>query len=169
MKPQILREGVRCDDFFLAESSRKVSVEDIADAEHQEELVFHGEVKWMDRPSSDDGYDGPVLLGVVGDGGIGHHVYSAGGPAVTQKTWGEGPGESTGLYLFKDGTIRRLSPWEAMRAHSFPESLLMKVRELGLEQAELYRLVGNSIPVSALKAIISHIMTLVDSSQIPAV
>ena len=167
--PSVLRDGVSSDDFFPEESSHKVSLEDIADKAFSDDLVYDGPVKWIEREDVDPTYDGPVLLGIVANGGIGHHVYSANGPVITQKTWGEGPGASTGLYLFRDGTIRRLSPAEAMRTHSFTPALISAVHEMGLEQSELYRLVRNSIPVMALRTLTSHLLRLVDPTQIPSV
>ena len=165
--PRLLRAGVSVDDFFPAEPEvRKTKVVDIADEAHDPSLVYDGAIEWIAREEDAD-YDGPILLGRIGEGGIGMHVYCASGPAITQKTWGEGHGQSTGLYRFPDGTVRRLSTWEAMRAHSFPPHVISKVHDLGLDTTALYRLVGNSIPVMTMRTLISHILSLLDVSQIP--
>ena len=154
-------------DLFPVEPGSLVTrLVDIVDKEHDPELIFCGNVKWTPRDDGDADYDGPVKLGVVEPGGIGHHVYSAAGPAITQKTWGEGPGRSTGLYKFPGGIVRRLSPWEAMRCHSFPEPLICKIQGLGLSEEQAYRLVGNSIPVMAMRKLIEHVLSIVDHSQI---
>ena len=170
--PRMLREGVTVDDFFEPELEvRKTKVVDIVDVEEELDpsLIYDGPVEWMDRVESDEDYDGPVLLGRIGEGGIGMHVYCAMGPAITQKTWGEGYGRSTGLYRFPDGTVRRLSTREAMRAHSFPARVVSQVHDLGLESEELYRLVGNSIPVKTMRSLVENILSLLDPSQIPTI
>jgi len=108
-----------------------------------------------------DGYDGPRLWGTIGKGGMGWSVYDGRkGPGVTQKTWGQGPGGATALYW--DGvSVRRLSPWESMRTHSFPPRLitwLQRRRDVTWEDA--YRLCGNSIPVGMLTDVVSHIVSI---------
>ena len=102
-------------------------------------------VTWFAERDPDPSYDGPKLLGVIGVGGMGWSVYDADGPGVTQKTWGQGPGGATGLYW--DGvTVRRLSPWEALRLHSIPESVITCLRQLPddvVDDTAAYRLCGN--------------------------
>ena len=110
----------------------------------------------------DPDYDGPRLWGTLGLGGMGWSIYDATtGPVVTQKTWGQGPGGATALYW--DGSrVRRLSPWEALRMHSFPEtfiSWLKRRRDVTWEDA--YRLCGNSIPIGMLTDAISHIISII--------
>ena len=165
--PGVLREGVGVDDLFLPEPGpTSVGLVQFADATHDPELVYKGPVTWCDRRQIDPDYDGPILLGVAGSGGIGHHVYDATGPVVTQKTWGQGPGAATGLYKFADGTIRRLSTTESLRAHSFPETLIEELGGMGLGDDTIQRLAGNSIPVKTLQAVISHVVSLLDPAQI---
>lgn len=142
---------------------------DVTDVDYDDSLVYDGPVNWLTRRPEDPGYDGPIKLGQVANGGIGHSVYSAEGPAVTQKTWGEGPGASTGLYKFPGGIIRRLSPFEAMRAHSFPQPLISTIQSMECSEEECYRLIGNSIPVLTLQSVISHVLSVVDTAQIPTV
>jgi len=139
---------------------------EIADPVPDRQLRYIGPVSWSRRPH-DPTYDGPIKIGVVGDGGIGKHVYCAKGPAITQKTWGEGPGASTGLYKFPGGVTRRLSTAEAMRTHSFPETTIQTIHEMEFTEEERYRLVGNSIPVKTLRAVISHVLSIIDPAQIP--
>ena len=108
-----------------------------------------------------DGYDGPRLWGTIGKGGMGWSIYDARkGPGVTQKTWGQGPGGATALYW--DGvSARRLSPWEAMRTHSFPPRLITwPQRRKDVTWEDAYRLCGNSIPVGMLTDVVSHILPL---------
>ena len=73
---------------------------------------------------------------------------------------GQGPGGATALYW--DGvSVRRLSPWESMRTHSFPPRLitwLQRRRDVTWEDA--YRLCGNSIPVGMLTDVVSHIVSI---------
>ena len=98
---------------------------------------------------------------------MGWSVYDATGPAVTQKTWGQGPGGATALYLDSEGRVRRLSPWEALRTHSFPETFVDYLRETpllggdGEREGTVYRLCGNSIPINMLRDVVAHAVTLI--------
>ena len=88
--------------------------------------------------------------------------------SIYMKTWGQGPGGATALYW--DGLrVRRLSPWEALRTHSFPEafiSWLKQRRDVTWEEA--YRLCGNSIPIGMLTDVISHIISIIKPQVLSA-
>ena len=120
-------------------------------------------VTWLPERDHDPSYDGPRLVGVIGAGGMGWSIYDCNGPAVTQKTWGQGPGGATGLYW--DGErVRRLSPWEAMRTHSIPEHVITCLRQMPHvvdPETTAYRLCGNGIPVGMLTDVISQILAIV--------
>ena len=166
--PGMLREGVQVGEFFPSLSGQQFCcLEDIADDIYDEALVHSGPINWLDRRGDDDrAYSGPILLGKIGEGGIGQHVYCASGPVITQKTWGEGAGEASGLYRFKDGVVRRLAPAEAMRAHSFPDPVISAACSFPPE--EQTKLVGNSIPVQSLRRLMAHLLGCVlDQAQVP--
>jgi hypothetical protein len=114
-----------------------------------------------------DGYDGPRLVGTIGIGGMGWSVYDGSGPAVTMKTWGQGPGGATALYRDSAGRIRRLSEWEALRTHSFPDEFAAFLKSQPDVTAEdVYRLCGNSIPVLMLRDVVDHIVTNIIRPQV---
>ena len=116
-----------------------------------------------------EGYDGPRLVGTIGIGGMGWSVYDGSGPAVTMKTWGQGPGGATALYRDSTGRIRRLSQWEALRTHSFPDEFAEFLqRQPDVTAEDVYRLCGNSIPVLMLRDAVDHIITNIIRPQVLA-
>ena len=169
--PECMREGVTAENFFTVEgtSSDEVMVETCLDDEPEEGLVVPAD-DVTTLPTRDvDGYDGPRLVGTIGIGGMGWSVYDATGPAVTMKTWGQGPGGATAVYKDTAGRFRRLSPWEAMRTHSFPADFIAYLRdEVELDWESAYRLCGNSIPIAMLSDVVRHIITDVIKPQVVA-
>ena len=165
IQPQFLREGVHPDELkppAMPAGCATAQLAELVDEVVDEDLIYTGSVRWVERQGDDPSYDGPQLLGVIGQGGIGHHVYAP-TRAVTQKTWGEGPGGATGLYRFEDGTVRALSATESFRAHSFPDTILHAIQHT-ISPTELQHLVGNSIPYRTMRAMMAHVLSL---SQIP--
>ena len=167
--PECLVDGAGEADFFSAEgtSSDEVTVERCFGSEVEARLLVPQEdVMWLPERDN-DGYDGPRLTGTIGVGGMGWSVYDSKGPAVTQKTWGQGPGGATALYLDSEGRVRRLSPWEALRTHSFPETFVDYLRETpllgsdGEREETVYRLCGNSIPINMLADVVAHAVALI--------
>ena len=164
--PECLRENVGAEQFFSSErtaAAATVMVANCLDRFPEPGLVYDrlDHVQRAPERETVDGYDGPRLWGTIGKGGMGWSIYDGRkGPGVTQKTWGQGPGGATALYW--DGTsVRRLSPWESMRTHSFPPGLitwLQQRRDVTWEDA--YRLCGNSIPVGMLTDVVSHIVSI---------
>jgi len=169
--PECMREGVTAANFFTVEgtSSDEVMVETCLDGEPEEGLVVPAD-DVTTLPTRDvDGYDGPRLVGMIGIGGMGWSVYDATDPAVTMKTWGQGPGGATAVYKDSAGRFRRLSPWEAMRTHSFPADFIAYLRdEVKLDWESAYRLCGNSIPIAMLSDVVRHIVTDVIKPQVVA-
>ena len=146
----------------------RCNLESFAEEEWDASLEFDGQVAWKHRDVGDGDYDGPVLVGTIDGGGIGRQVYCSSGPVITQKTTGEGPGMTTGLYLFADGTVRRLSTTEACRSHSFPEPLIRFLQSAEIPESVIYRIVRNSIPVNTMKAVLTAVLSAVDPSQVPS-
>ena len=67
--------------------------------------------------------------------------------------------------------MRRLSPWEALRTHSFPVEVpegLNHTSEIEDDDRDgtVCRLCGNSIPVLALRDVIEHIVTNIIKPQV---
>ena len=174
VRPDCMREDVSVADFFSAEGTSRdeVTVESCFDASVEEELIVpSADVRQL--PERDPaGYDGPRLVGTIGLGGMGWSVYCAKGPAVTQKTWGQGPGGPTALYRDSSGRVRRLSPWEALRTHSFPDEAIEWLRTTpqitGDRDETVYRLCGNSIPIRMLANVVDHVVTNIIKPQVLA-
>ena len=105
-------DGKDATDFFTVErtsSDDEVTVATCLDSEPEEGPQVPGEdVTWLNERDA-TGYDGPRLVGTIGSGGMGWSVYDENGHAVTQKTWGQGPGGATALYRDSDWRVRRLS------------------------------------------------------------
>ena len=176
IRPDCIVDGKDATDFFTVErtsSDDEVTVASCLDSEPEEGLQVPSEdVTWLDERDA-TGYDGPRLVGTIGIGGMGWSVYDENGPAVTQKTWGQGPGGATALYRDSDWRVRRLSPWEALRTHSFPAEVsewLKHTSEIEDDDRDgtAYRLCGNSIPVLTLRDVIEHIVTNIIKPQVLA-
>ena len=174
IRPDCIVDGKDATDFFTVErtsSDDEVTVATCLDSEPEEGLQVPGEdVTWLNERDA-TGYDGPRLVGTIGIGGMGWSVYDENGPAVTQKTWGQGPGGATALYRDSDWRVRRLSPWEALRTHSFPAEAsewLKHTSEIDDDDRDgtVYRLCGNSIPVLTLRDAIEHIVTNIIKPQV---
>ena len=145
-----------------------MTVESCLDDEPEEGLEYHDGIVWLPERDATD-WDGPRLVGTIGIGGMGWSVYDSTGPAVTMKTWGQGPGGATALYRDSQGRVRRLSPWEAMRTHSFPDDFISHLRDTAqISWEAAYRLCGNSIPVLTLRGVVEHLVTTVIKPQVLA-
>ena len=160
-------DGKDATDFFTVERTScddEVAAATCLDSEPGEGLQVPGEdVTWLNERDTTS-YDGPRLVGTIGIGGMGSSVYDENGPAVAQKTWGQGPGGATALYRNSAWRVRRLSPWEVLRTHSFPAEVpewLKHTSEIEDDDRDgtVYRLCGNSIPVLTLRDAIEHIVT----------
>ena len=168
--PECIVDGKDASDFFSFEgtSLRSVTVESCLDGEPGEGLEYHDSAEWLPARDTTD-WDGPRLVGTIGIGGMGWSVYDAKGPAVTMKTWGQGPGGATALYRDSRGRVRRLSPWEAMKTHSFPDDFISYLRDTArISWEEAYRLCGNSIPILTLRGVVEHLVTSVIKPQVVA-
>ena len=174
IRPECIVDGKDATDFFTVErtsSDDEVTVATCLDSEPEQGLQVPSEdVTWLNERDA-TGYDGPRLVGTIGIGGMGWSVYDENGPAVTQKTWGQGPGGATALYRDSDWRVRRLSPWEALRTHSFPAEAsewLKHTSEIDDDDRDetVYRLCGNSIPVLTLRDVIEHIVTNIIKPQV---
>ena len=83
------------------------------------------------------------------------------------KTWGQGPGGATALYRDPTERIRRLSQWEALRTHSFPDELAEFLqRQPDVPAEDVYRLCDNSILVLVLRDVVDHIVTNIIRPQV---
>ena len=171
VRPDCIVAGKSAVDLFAAEGTSSldsVTVESCLDSEPEDGLEYHDSVEWLPARDTTD-WDGPRLVGTIGIGGMGWSVYDAKGPAVTMKTWGQGPGGATALYRDSLGRVRRLSPWEAMKTHSFPDDFISYLRDTArISWEEAYRLCGNSIPVLTLRGVVEHLVTSVIKPQVMA-
>ena len=172
IQPECIADGKTAVDFFSVEgtSCDEVTVGSCLDGVPDDGLLYPRPQDVTILPEREtDGYDGPRLVGTIGIGGMGWSVYDATGPAVTMKTWGQGPGGATALYRDAEGRIRRLSPWEALRTHSFPMEFIEFLRaHPDVSETDAYRLCGNSIPVLMLRDIVEHIVNNIIKPQVLA-
>ena len=167
--PEYIKAGMTVEDIWqqeeLAPSARLAAVMD--ETPEHESLVYTQDCSFLPARAVDEEYDGPRLIAYAKGGkGMGWSVYSSEGPAVTLKTWGQGPGGPTALYLH-NGQIRRLSPREALAAHSFSSKTMGVVesmlREREISWSQIYRLAGNSIPVGMLNSVVRGVVSIVDA------
>jgi DNA (cytosine-5)-methyltransferase 1 len=52
-----------------------------------------------------------------------------------------------------DYRIRRLTPLECFRLQGFPDGMVQKARELGISDAQLYKMAGNAVTVNVAQAV----------------
>ena len=69
---------------------------------------------------------------------------------------GGGLGAKTGLYV-QDGRVRKLTPPECMRLMDFDDVDFYKLRDIGMSDAQLYRMCGNSIVVNVVCEIMKNL------------
>jgi len=89
----------------------------------------------------------------------GMRVYDSHGIAITQSSLGGGGGAKTGLYLI-DNKIRRLTPLESFRLQGFPDDIVQKAYEIGIEDKYLQKIAGNSVTVNVVQEIARRIKLL---------
>ena len=53
--------------------------------------------------------------------------------------------------------IRRLTPTECFRLQGFPDGMIQQARELGISDAQLYKMAGNAITVNVAQTIAEKI------------
>lgn len=85
-------------------------------------------------------------------------IYSTNGLAKTIASNGGGVGAKTGLYMMKDGRVRRLTPRECWRIQGFPDEYFYRAKEVGLSDNQLYKQAGNAVTVNVAEAIGKEIM-----------
>ena len=99
------------------------------------------------------GYIAEPKLKKLVDGREGERVYDPAGISSTVKAGGGGHGGKSGLYLikpgiYKDRTIRRLTPLECERLQSFPDFWTD-----GLKDGQRYKCIGNAVTASVIEFI----------------
>ena len=65
-------------------------------------------------------------------------------------------GAKTGLYV-QGGRVRKLTPLECMRLMDFDDADFYKLRDIGMSDAQLYRMCGNSIVVNVVCEIMKNL------------
>ena len=95
-----------------------------------------------------------IRVGEIGKGGQGQRLYSISGlsPSLMSNS---ASGTKAGFYDI-DQSIRKLTPRECFRLQGFPDSF--KFPE-DISDSRLYNLIGNSVPVPVVKAIMENIHT----------
>jgi DNA (cytosine-5)-methyltransferase 1 len=81
-------------------------------------------------------------VGKIGKGSQGQRIYSPMGLACTQQALGGGQGAKTGLYLMKDGRVRKLSVNEQKRVMGFSSRFKM---DCEVPDETCRRLLGNAV------------------------
>jgi len=61
--------------------------------------------------------------------------------------------------------IRKLTPVECFRLQSFPESSIIKLKQSGIKNTQLYRMAGNSVTVNVIQSIGTNIVHLSNGSS----
>lgn len=90
----------------------------------------------------------------------GSRVYDANGLSSTLSAQGVGGlGGHSGLYLVPNWRIRRLSPLECFRLQAFPDTYYFKLKEAGISNAQLYKMAGNAVTTTVIKAIADSLQT----------
>ncbi|MBU2395801.1 MAG: DNA cytosine methyltransferase, partial [Gammaproteobacteria bacterium] len=94
----------------------------------------------------------PIQIGKIGKGGQGERIYSKYGISVTLKSEG-----GAGLYEIEPGTFRKLTPLECFRLQGFPDEFVIRAKEAGISNQQLYRQAGNAVTTTVIKAILNSL------------
>lgn len=105
-------------------------------------------------------FDKPVRVATIGKGGQGERVYHSQGKSVTLSANGGGRGAKTGLYEIK-GLIRKLTPLECERLQTLPDGWT----DVGLSDAQRYKIIGNGFTVDVIAHILSYIPELNENAD----
>ena len=100
-------------------------------------------------------FDKPVRVATIGKGGQGERIYHIDGKSVTLSANGGGRGAKTGLYEINEH-IRKLTPLECERLQTLPDGWT----DLGLSDAQRYKIIGNGFTVAVIAHILKHIPEL---------
>jgi len=79
----------------------------------------------------------------------GMRIYDRNGISCTLSAEGGGWGAKTGLYLFPDNRVRRLTPNECFRLQGFSDEYFKKIRSLHSD-TQLYKQIGNAVTVPVI-------------------
>ena len=95
----------------------------------------------------------------------GFRVYSLRSPAPCLLAYGKeefcGPGKNTQFYLDDYGNIRLLTVREAARIHNFTDRCIDSL--MAMSESKAYSLIGNSVPVATMGAMLRGILTALDT------
>jgi len=117
-------------------------------------LLARQYANWNGNFVAEENNNKTIPLGYVGRTNCqGNRVYSIYGVATTICANGGGRGAKTGLYLTEDFRIRRLTPLECFRLQGFPDDIYYKAKELGISDAQLYKMTGNAVTVQVVQTI----------------
>jgi DNA (cytosine-5)-methyltransferase 1 len=122
----------------------------------------HVDAEAAARAEKSDGF-GTIPVGRIGDrkpARQGYRSYSPYGQAVTFTRRGGGPGCESGLYLV-NGRVRRLHPREMARCMGLPEAFRLP-EAFGVAR----RLLGNSVAVPVVRAVIERIAALLQRPRL---
>lgn len=61
-----------------------------------------------------------------------------------------------------DYRIRRLTPLECFRLQGFPDGMVQQARELGISDAQLYKMAGNAVTVNVARAVAEKLAEVVN-------
>jgi DNA (cytosine-5)-methyltransferase 1 len=94
----------------------------------------------------------PFQIGKLNKGGQGERIYSVHSPGITLSAYGGGAAAKTGAYLVGK-KVRKLTPKECLRMQGFPSDF-----KLPESKNVCYRLLGNSVSVPVISAILAEIL-----------
>lgn len=60
--------------------------------------------------------------------------------------------------------IRRLTPLECFRLQGFPDDIVKKAYEIGMSDAQLYKIAGNSVTVNVVQEVAKRIKEISEKS-----
>lgn len=130
---------------------KKVSNEYFID---RDDIEFYKDDKDIKDPYS------PHQIGKINKGGQGERIYSIHSCGITLSAHGGGAAAKTGAY-FINNKVRKLTPLECLRLQGFKDDFIMPV-----SSNIAYKLLGNSVSIPVIKAIISNIIDLKNINSI---
>jgi len=138
---------------FPSGENKKINLQSFLCKNADEKYTVHRNDIRLDRALLPIIQNKPVRAGSLGLGRQGERIYSAEwGHAITFSATGGGIGSTSGIYLTRDGRIRKLNPRECYRVMGFPESYIISQQE-----KKAYKQIGNSVAIPVIKAILEQI------------
>ena len=145
---------------YAKRNCKVIVFEDIIEREVDESLFYYGDYETI-KEEPDEKLHGPYQIAKVKKGRQGERIYSVKGTSITISHSTGGVFSKTGAYKTPEG-IRKLTVNEVKKLFGFSDSY--KIKDLSYNKT--ISLLGNSVPVNVVKAVINPIFKNIFKDEI---